>query len=169
MPLYRVYQENDAGCFIAGVASLLGKTYAEAFRLVHPSKSYWDSFSHGIEAMSMEEAALSTLQRLGVKAHVSRLRRFDSLRKSKKHMILIIRWAVQPTRCHTVVYDAESRKILDPDPDPAPIKELENQLDFAIAVDEIAIPVPIHGLTESKSDELSGCSAYHSEWWGEDC
>lgn len=166
MPLQRVYQENDAGCFIAGVASLLGKTYAEAFSLIHPYKSYYE-WSHGIEAISMQEAALSTLQRLGIKAHLSRLRRFDSLRKSKKNMILIIRWNIMPTRCHTVVYDAESRKILDPDPDPAPLKELEAQLDFAIAVDEIAIP--IHRLPEGVQHELHGSVATHSEWWGEDC
>lgn len=166
MPLQRVFQENNHGCFIAGIAILLGKTYQEAFSLVHPEKSYQD-WSHGIEAFSLQDAALSTLQRLGVKAHVSRLRRFDSLRKSKKNMILIIRWDCMPTRCHTVVYDAESRRILDPDPYPATTKELEEQLDFAIAVDEIAIP--IHGLTESKSDELHGRAALHSEQWGEDC
>jgi hypothetical protein len=160
MPLQRVYQENDVGCFVAGLAILLGKTYAEAFKLVHPRKSYLD-WCHGIEAVSMQEAALSTLQRLGVKAHVSRLRRFDSLRKSKKNMILIIRWEVQPTRCHTVVYDAESRKILDPDPWPAPVKELERQLDCVIVVDEIA--VPIHGSPESKTNELLGRTSSHSE------
>ena len=164
--LHRVYQQNDDGCFIAGIAILLGKTYEEAFRLVHPQKNIYD-WSHGIEAMSLQEAALSTLQRLGVKAHVSKLRKLDSLRKSKKNMVLIIRWNMSPTRCHTVVYDSESRQILDPDPRPASKKELEEQLDFAIAVDEIAIP--IHGLTESKSDELYGRTAAYPGQWGEDC
>jgi hypothetical protein len=142
MALRVVAQENYTGCFIAAVATLLGKTYRETYAILHPGKNPSLESNHGFLDMSMQHAAFEALKRVGIKAHLSKVKRFETYTRHSENALLIIRWKFEPHLCHTIVYDGEARKFIDPSFGMAvqnkwTIKNLESQLDFGIIIDQI--------------------------------
>lgn len=144
MALRAVRQENTTGCFIAAIATLLGKSYHETFMLLHPGKNPLLEDKHGFLDMSVERAAFGALKLAGIKAHRSSLKRFRSFTRHSKHALLIIRWSFAPDLCHTIIYDGGEHRFIDPtwggyiqtDTD-WEIKRLANQFDFGIIIDQL--------------------------------
>jgi hypothetical protein len=115
MALMRIHQVNESGCFIACVAILTGKSYYEAFQMLHPGKNIERFRDHNIIHESVEQGAIENLQKIGIQARPSRLRRLKSLvRHGKKPAMLIMRWKDADPGCHSVIFDPETKKILDP-------------------------------------------------------
>lgn len=143
MPLQPVSQESHTGCFIACVGMLLGKSYSEAFRLLHPGKDPITTYPHGFSDMSMEEAAHRLLRGLGFKTHTGKYKKFGTYQKrSNKHAIMIIRWDFEPTMCHCIMFDGEGKNFIEPDggyivQSKYTLKSLQRQLDCAIVIDNI--------------------------------
>jgi hypothetical protein len=141
MPLRCVQQENETGCFVAAIACLLGKTYQEAYALLHPGKNPYFEYSHGWNTNNVAQATFDALTRVGIKAHLSSYRRFRTYQKYPKHALLIIRWTLLPHLCHTIVYDHKGKQFLNPswggDCDKDYLKYLEPQLDFGIVIDKL--------------------------------
>jgi len=65
MSLRPIAQLHHSGCFIASVAMLLGKSYDDAFHLLHPGQKTWMLPDHGFLEASVEEAAHRLLRNLG--------------------------------------------------------------------------------------------------------
>lgn len=159
MSLRFIHQENDTGCFVACVAMLMGKSYGEAFQLLHPGK---DSAieTHGFLTSSIKETAHEQLQKLGFATHNSRWKKFRSfVGRGKKHALMIIRWRFDPTMCHCVVFDADSKDFKDPGmgvilPGSWHAKSLQRQLEHAIIIDHIP------QLSESPIDLYGNSLAY---------
>jgi hypothetical protein len=141
MSLRCVQQENEHGCFIAACATLLGLTYRETFALLHPGKNPSYEYFHGWNTNDIRQVIFDALTRVGIKSHLSSYRRFRTYQKYPKHALLIIRWALMPTLCHTIVYDHKGKQFLNPswggDCDKDYLKYLEPQLDFGIVIDKL--------------------------------
>ena len=155
MALQPVSQESHTGCFIACVAMLLGKNYSETFSLFYPGKDSRYVYSHGFSEMSVEEAAHRLLGGLGFKTRTSKYRKFRTYQtRVSKHTIMIIRWKFDPTMCHCVMFDGDTKSFIEPEggyiiTDRRTLKRLESQLDCAIRIEEIpvlnpGIPSDIH-------------------------
>lgn len=142
MPLRPVVQENTNGCFIACVAMLLNKNYAQAFELLHPGKNILMAV-HGFRSHSMKEKAQELLAGLGFKSRVSRYRKFRTFQsRVNKNAIMIVRWDYAPSLCHCIMYDADGKRFIDPSggypvESRYTIKRLQSQLDCAIIIDHI--------------------------------
>lgn len=143
MPLKLVAQKNHTGCFIACVAMLLGKSYEEAFQLLHPGKNSTETYEHGFLDHSMQDVANKLLQQLGFHSRTSKYRKFRTFQnRVGKHAIMIIRWAFDPTRCHCILYDAEAKAFIDPSgafyvESKYMLKRLQKQLECAIIIENI--------------------------------
>lgn len=146
MALQLVSQKSYTGCFIACVAMLLGKTYDEAFNLLHPGKDPIAISSHGWRANSMEEKAHELLRKLGFKTHTGKYRKFNSYReRMKKNAIMIVRWSFAPSMCHCILFDAEAKSFIDPSggyiiSSEYELRRLQRQLDTPIVIDKIPSP-----------------------------
>lgn len=155
MALQPVTQKSYTGCFIACVAMLLGKTYDEAFSLMHPGKDQKVMSSHGWSADSMEEKAHELLRKLGFKTHTGKYRKFKSYReRMHKHAILIVRWDYDNTMCHCILFDAEAKQFIDPSggyviTSDAEIRKLQRQLDTPIVIDKRPSPELLRELHRS--------------------
>lgn len=160
MALRRVAQKNYTGCFVAAVAMLLGKDYEETFRLLHPGKDPTVEQTHGFINMSVTDAAFEALSRAGIKGHPAKFKRFKTYAKRDQHALLIIRWDFSPDLCHTIVYDGDDHKFLDPSYGEEvrgySLKSLERQLDSAIWIDSIP--------TETQRDLPATDSADSGAW-----
>lgn len=106
MAFRRVDQESDLGCFVAAVASLNDITYREAFNLIHPG-SFMTPYNGGLP---LSEAP-KVLKKLGWKLKKIPIKYLSSL---KKDAIIFLTWKDEPEMSHTILYDAESKKIIDP-------------------------------------------------------
>lgn len=143
MALKLVAQKNHNGCFIACVAMLLGKTYDEAFQLLHPGKKPDETYEHGFRDMSMEATAHKLLQKLGFRSRTSKYRKFRTFQnRVNKNTIMIIRWAFSPTLCHCIMFDAERKAFIDPSggyivEGEYMLKRFQRQLDTAIIIEQI--------------------------------
>lgn len=141
MALRAVAQKNGTGCFIAAIATLLGSTYEEAYRLCHPGKDPDIEWEHGFWDTSVLRAAFQSLERAGIKGRLAPYKKFSSFSKRNKHALLIIRWRIEPNLCHAIVYDGDTHRFLDPSSGSEvpfwSMKSLEKQLDSAIFVEEI--------------------------------
>lgn len=163
MALRAVRQQNSTGCFIAAVATILGKSYEEAYKLCHPGKDPLVEWEHGFRDTSMTRAAFQVLERVGIKGHISTYKRFSTYKKRDKHALLIIRWSWAPDMCHTIVYDGEAHTFYDPSHGGEvlgkwTLKDLEKQLDSAIFVDEVP---PIHEVKTEAPSDLHRSAATH--------
>lgn len=138
MSLNHVWQNNDTGCFISCVAMLTGKSYYEALDILKPKANY---LCHGFKTHSTSKTALRLLKKVGIKAHISNLKKFSSFKKKDKHALFIIRWKEEPDQCHAIVFDHETKRFHDPyfgaALTPRQLKNLERQLDTAIVVDTL--------------------------------
>ena len=145
MALQLVSQESHTGCFIACVAMLLGKTYKETFSLFYPGKNADVMYSHGFREMSMEGAAHRLLGGLGFKSRTSKYKKFRTYQnRITKHTIMIIRWKFDPTMCHCVLFDADTKSFIEPDggyiiTDRWTLKHLERQLECGIVIEETPV------------------------------
>lgn len=142
MALRGVRQENYSGCFLAAIATLMGKTYDQVFSIFYPGQDQFSVYDHGFKEMSVENAAFNALSKVGIKAHRSNLKRFSSYAKRKQHALLIVRWSFQPSLCHTIVYDGEDHNFIDPSfgsiiRSQSKIQQLQDQLDVGIIIDQI--------------------------------
>ncbi len=141
MALRRVAQKNYTGCFVAAVAMLLGKDYEETFGLLHPGKDPAVEIDHGFLDTDVLRAAFMALERAGIKGRPAKFKRFKTYAKRDQHALLIIRWNFSPELCHTIVYDGDDHKFLDPSYGEEvrgySLKSLERQLDSAIWIDSI--------------------------------
>lgn len=147
-----VYQ-GSMGCFVACVAMLLGKTYNQAYKLVHPSRAWrsgnrWNwydgeilnySFTH-VGTISPEKA-FKRLERLGLKPRYVKVKKLNLLHKTA---IIWLRWDSDPTLMHSVVYDSKTKMFWDPmNPQPLNKKQkrnLERQIDSVIYLDAYKPP-----------------------------
>lgn len=135
----RVEQVHDTGCFIAAVAMLLGRSYEEALKLIHPHKSMTD-WDVGMHSFFLAEAGLAKeyLNKLGIKVTPSKERR---LRRLRRDAILIIRWSIEPTRLHAIIYLAKERRFLDSAyRTPLKLESYQEQLDAVMLIDSITAP-----------------------------
>jgi hypothetical protein len=108
-----VSQANYNGCFVAAIAMLLGKTYEQAFKLLHPGKSV-DDADHGFNTNFIAQTLTELLEKHGYKVKQSTYKRVKSLpRYSKKNALLIVRWG-GGMFCHCVAFDAETKQFMDP-------------------------------------------------------
>ena len=144
MALQPVLQEHYDGCLTAGIAILLGKSYMETFSLLRGRFPIAEE-THGFEGFSMKRVALQTLSRAGIKGRPVRFRTFNACRKHNKPALLIIRWQWEPQRCHTIIYDHETKKFLDPYYGMEVVLEhrlrrLEEQVDCIISIENIPQP-----------------------------
>ena len=125
MPIQHVRQVHSSGCFIACLAMLLNKTYDEAFTLVYPEMDPMKEYdAPGLKSNHIDQAATEVMEKLGFKVKRSKYKKLKSLmRYARKHALLIIRWRWggdaastedNPWLCHAVVFDADSKKFLDP-------------------------------------------------------
>lgn len=124
--LHRVYQEHDNGCFIACTAMLLGCTYYEAFKLIHPDKDPFKTELWSSAVGMTPEAAIKRLVALGLNPVPRPLRQLRNLRKTA---LILIRWKWAPTLMHGVVYDSVRDRFLDPSPSTKKMRVYESQLD----------------------------------------
>lgn len=142
MALRGVRQENYSGCFLAAIATLMGKTYHDVFSIFYPGKDQWEIYDHGFREMSVEQAAFNALSRVGIRAHRSNLKRFSAYARRTKHAILIIRWFFMPSLCHTIIYDGDAHNFIDPTDgkpikDSYKIKQLQEQFELGIIIDKV--------------------------------
>lgn len=115
MPLQHVTQPHYNGCAIAAFAMILGKTYEEAFKLIFPDRDpLIDDHAIRAEDQDIGACAARVLEKLGVKTKKSKYRKLKSLIKyARKNVLLIMRWG-NGSMCHAVVFDAETKRFLDP-------------------------------------------------------
>ena len=119
-PIKHVRQEHSSGCFIACVAMLLGLTYEESFRLIHPDKNPLDIDRWGFPELHNPYAAftidqaLSKLPDLGIQTKLAKSIHLDKLVKSDKTALIVIRWEDAIHAAHGLVYDGSQKRILDP-------------------------------------------------------
>lgn len=128
---------------MAAVAMLLGKDYEETFSLLHePGKDSKDS-KHGWRTNIPGATAIKLLKRVGIKSHYTTLRKFNTLRRhyNGRHVLIIIRWSFSPNMCHTIVFDGDDVKFIDPsyadEPNRFTLRNLEAQLDSVIVIDKL--------------------------------
>jgi ABC-type bacteriocin/lantibiotic exporter with double-glycine peptidase domain len=122
-----VSQPQSSGCFVACVAMMMGKTYQEAFKLVHPDRQEWD------RADLHPFAAIERLKALGFKVRYAQLKKLRSL---KRDALLCIKWDWAPELGHAVLYDSEQKKFLDPGfRRPLSLSEYQRQLCFVAYFD----------------------------------
>jgi hypothetical protein len=143
--LKKVYQEHDNGCFIACTAMLLGTSYNEAFKLIHPDK---DPFNVELWSSSIgmtPEASIKRLVRLGLNPSPRPLRQLRNLRKTA---LILIRWACAPTLMHGIVYDVVRDKFLDPCGRTLKTRVYEKQLDSVYYFNVPQLPFNPHGQSE---------------------
>jgi hypothetical protein len=138
MSLIHQFQRHETGCFAACVSILTGQSYNEVLKLLKPKANY---LCHGFRSRSPSKTAMRLLKKAGIKAHTSKLKRFASFKRQGKHALFIIRWKESPNQCHTMVYDHESNRFLDPyfgdELTARQLKNLERQLDTSIIVDTL--------------------------------
>jgi len=115
MALKHVTQAHYNGCFVAALAMILGKTYEDTFKTLFPDMDI-QSGDHALRAedSNIGACAVQAMQKLGVKTKVATYRRLKSLLKyARKDVLIIVRWG-GGSMCHAVVFDAETKKFLDP-------------------------------------------------------
>lgn len=118
MALKHVTQVHYNGCFIAALAMLIGKTYEETFKLVFPDRDMSTS-DHAVRTSDEDNhdigvAATKVLEKLGLKSKKSTYKKVKSLpRYARKNVLIIVRWS-GGSMCHAVIFDAETKKFLDP-------------------------------------------------------
>lgn len=123
--LKRVEQYHNSGCFIACLATLKGISYEEAFKLIHPEKDYSQVARWDTVGLRVDES-IKKLEQLGLKPVQRPLKQLRNLRRTA---LLIIQWTYAPHLAHGVIFDAVSRKFLDPGySTPLPTKDYERQL-----------------------------------------
>jgi hypothetical protein len=134
---------------------LLGKSYEEAFNLLHPGKKMSETYSHGWSALSMEDKTHELLRGLGFKTHSGKYRKFKSYQdRVKKNAIMIIRWDFDPTMCHCILFDADAKQFIEPSGgyvilSPNTLKSLQRQLDTPIIIDRIPTSETLRDLHRS--------------------
>jgi hypothetical protein len=138
MALRQVYQVHVNGCFIAALAMLLGKTYEEALKLVHPNARVTDCSIEDFRSNFIGDAASEVLTKQGCKVKKVSYKKLKSLLKyAKKNVLLIIRWGGGYI-CHAVVFDVETKKFLDPSSGellPHNLRSYQRQIDSMYYVD----------------------------------
>ena len=137
-----VRQENGSGCFIAAIATLLGKSYSDIFGIFYPGRYMWEVYDHGFQEMSVEQAAFDALTCVGIQGHRIEAKRFKTYARKNQHALLVIRWRSIPELCHTVIFDHESKSFIDPTfgttiKKKSKLQDLESQLDFGIIIDHL--------------------------------
>jgi hypothetical protein len=126
-----IKQIHDNGCFLACLAILKGITYEQAFQLVYPGRTMppKDAIYREHDVALPTEQALKLMPRFGLHLQKSNLRSVHSLRR--RTSLILLRWQVEPTQMHALVYDGEAGKILDPCYDffPVTLGDINNNLD----------------------------------------
>ena len=103
MALKRVKQDHTCGCFVAAVATLLGVSYRTAFVRLYGK---WSEYFCGVPQGTQLDPLLD---KVGLKHRRVQVRRFERL---KKNSLVVIEW--HSGLCHTLVWDAEDNKVIDP-------------------------------------------------------
>ena len=132
----RIIQGHTNGCFAACIAMLLGCSYIEAVRLVHPYRS---TGSHlGVSDREIKVA----LKRAGLKSKAKK-RDLYNLDRLEHNAIIIIDHPLYAPALHAVIWDRERQKILDPYPRQGrrpnrhlPLKSYQNTI---ISITEICL------------------------------
>ncbi len=143
MPLNHVTQNHYNGCFIAAVAMILGKTYEETFTLLFPDRDY-SSGEHALRCEGSDRdvgsLAARALEKLGYRTKKSTYKQVKSLLKyARKHTLIILRWG-GGSMCHAVIFDAETKRFLDPSGplEPGDMRRYQRNLDSMYYVEQKA-------------------------------
>jgi len=142
--LHFVKQYHDSGCFIACVAMLLGKSYSEVFKKIHPGMETWMIDPWGYPEMDVPFAALTVadavakLPSLGIQAHLAPTRNLRRIKRGNKNALIVIRWEDDITSEHGIVFDAARKKFMNPSHgDWWDIKSKKRRLYYQRQVDKI--------------------------------
>lgn len=154
--LKRVHQEHDNGCFIACTAMLLGTSYLDAFKIIHPDKNPFQTEVWSRAIGMTPEASIQRLIKLGLNPVKRPLRQLRNLRRTA---LVLIRWEYAPTLMHAVVYDAIRDRFLDPGYSTKKMKVYQRQLDSVYYFNVPQLPFPV------KQDALQGNSALSVQRW----
>ncbi len=98
---------REMGCFVACVAMLLGKSYDETFKIIFPRRSPNNILGGAL----MPENAFMVLEYLGFKPRRIRIKKLKEL---NRHALIWVRWTVQNSLMHSVVFEASTRRFWDP-------------------------------------------------------
>ena len=137
-----VQQEHHFGCFIAALAMITGKTYRQAFKLVHPGKKipknhnlYEDyvnpkPYSYNDPKVAIHPLdAMKKLEELGYHTWYGKKIPFN---KIKNNALLCIKWSYS-NMGHALVFDASKKSFLDPAREnPWELSFYESQLCFIL-------------------------------------
>lgn len=130
--LRMVEQQHTNGCFIACLAMLTGKTYRQAFSLIHPDKDY-DSIGHYEPIGLSPEESIKRMEELGLGPDPRPLRNLVNLRRTA---LIMIRWKYSPTLLHGIVFDASTKQLLNPNGSIRPLSSrmhsIQSQLDTVL-------------------------------------
>jgi ABC-type bacteriocin/lantibiotic exporter with double-glycine peptidase domain len=100
-----IKQRHTNGCGVAALAMVTGISYDRALKLIDPKRKSGTKYP----GTSLEQA-LKTFTKMGIKYQIH----FDTKLKDIKNNAYVS--ASLPCGCrHAVVWDAENKKILDPD------------------------------------------------------
>lgn len=149
MAIKHVRQVHSNGCFIACMAMLTGKTYNEVFTFLFPDQDPNDYEFKGVLTYDVAKTATDILKRFGCKSKPSKYKKINSvIKKVRKNALVIVRWRMypdevvsesNPSMCHCLVFDAETRKILDSGysaDSPTYVGMYANQIDTVLYVDQ---------------------------------
>ncbi len=108
MPMRLVHQKRIDGCAVACLAIVTGQSYDEARHVLHP-EAKGPFGSHWTNNMDL----LAALNTAGFGINV----RVPCPIQQLKSSILVVRYEIMSSQhMHTVVWDAEQQRILDPFP-----------------------------------------------------
>lgn len=107
--LRNVKQLSSTGCFIGAFATCLGVTYEKAFQIVFPFREMDPYSNHGLHPLHAFELASRHLRGF----REAKERHFTSF---KGNALVTIRWNLQPSVSHSVVWDFKRQRIIDPLP-----------------------------------------------------
>lgn len=125
----RVTQVHYDGCFIASIATITGKSYNEVFKIVHPKGT---SGYH--QVMMPVEKSIAMIHEGKFGFSVKQIKIPYRMSKLKKPTLLLIRWALDPSLMHAIVWDPKSG-VIDPQYDPPlPMSEYQYQIDIALEI-----------------------------------
>lgn len=110
-PLQYVGQYHSSGCFIACVAMLLGKSYLEIFNQIHPYKDFDRSRT---VSYPIDKSLSMLTTKFGIECRRTNIRKIFDIRKSNKHLLVIIKWEDDRSLGHAIIFDAAMKKFHDP-------------------------------------------------------
>src|SRR5271157_5679242 len=99
-----IKQQHKRSCLPTCMSMLMGLNYSKCLKLINPKRD-WNK--EGIWSDEM----FATFDRLGYKYEIKNITKLSQL---KTNALLMVRSETIKNSMHAVVFDAETRKVLDP-------------------------------------------------------